>query len=161
MGEVTHDGCRRAQHAGVPGPDRRLGVLGQLSPSIAEARGFPSEQELRERFFGGLFEAAIAASGRPAPKPRSHAYEAAAASLSEKLGGDVTIESRLTFAAIWGRAEDWVDVTLNSSVPWSIEINGGLERAINIWVASRPISWMGIRTLVRGGRVMAANQVSS
>jgi hypothetical protein len=44
-------------------------------------------------------------------------------------GGDVTIESRLTFAAIWGRAEDWVDVTLNSSVPWSIEINGGLGNA--------------------------------
>ena len=43
--------------------------------------------------------------------------------------GDVIIESRLTFAAIWGRVEDWVDVTLNASLPWSIEVDGSLGNA--------------------------------
>jgi 2-polyprenyl-6-methoxyphenol hydroxylase-like FAD-dependent oxidoreductase len=36
--------------------------------------------------------------------------------------GDIIIESRLTFAAIWGRVEYWVGVVLSSSLPWSIEV---------------------------------------
>ena len=44
-------------------------------------------------------------------------------------GGDVIIESRLTFAAVWGRAENWVDVSLSSSLPWSIEVDGSLSNA--------------------------------
>jgi hypothetical protein len=44
-------------------------------------------------------------------------------------GGDVIIESRLTFAAIWGRGEDWVDVTLNAGLPWTIDVDGSLGNA--------------------------------
>jgi hypothetical protein len=61
-------------------------------------------------------------------------------------GGDVIIEGRLTIAAIWGRAEDWMDVYLSSSLPGSIKVNGSLGNA------SLDLRDLALRHLEIGGR---------